>query len=69
MNTVSFKEVQTKKTMNSHKRLREKLKGFFFFFFFFFNCLIFAKHAIFATETSRQPVAKVTHQNTSSLKI
>ena len=23
VNTVSFKEVQTKKTMNSHKRLRE----------------------------------------------
>ena len=33
------------------------------------NCLIFTKHAIFATETSRQPVARVSRQNTSSLKI
>ena len=33
VNTMSFKEVQTKKTMNSHKRLRENRKGFCFFFF------------------------------------
>ena len=39
------------------------------FVFFLKNWLIFAKHAIFATETSCQPVARVTHQNTSSLKI
>ena len=30
------------------------------------NCLIFAKHAIFATETSHQPVAKTSRQNTQS---
>ena len=64
MNTMSFKEVQTKKTMNSHKRLRENRKRFCFFVFFLIS--IFAKHAIFASGVSRQQVARASRQNTQS---
>ena len=46
-----------RKTMNSHKSSREKLKKFE-------NWPIYIKHAIFAIESSREQVAKVNRQNT-----
>ena len=46
-----------RKTMNSHKSSREKLKKFE-------NWPIYVKHAIFAIELSRKQVAKVNRQNT-----
>ena len=35
---------------------------------YFKNCLYYAKHAFFASEVSRQIVARSTHQNTSRQK-
>ena len=46
-----------RKTMNSHKSSREKLKNFE-------NWPIYEKHAIFAIELSHEQVAKVNRKNT-----
>ena len=50
---------QLRKKMNSHKSSRENWKRFK-------NCPIFAKHAFFATEMSRQQIAKSSRQNTQT---
>ena len=59
--TVRKGQEQMRKTMNSHKKIEGKeiiLK----------TALISAKHAIFATETSRQRVARSSRQNTLGRK-
>ena len=53
--------VQKKKTMNSHKKIEGKIK-------ILKTAPVYLKHAIFATETSRQKVARSSRQNTQGQK-
>ena len=56
-NTVSLREFQERKKMNNQKCSRENWKGSK-------TDPFCAKHAIFATESSRMQVARTSHQNT-----
>ena len=59
--TECLGEIQLREKVNSHKKFEGKLKRFK-------NCLRNAEHAFFATEVSRQQVARARRQNTQRQK-